>query len=179
MPEQVKRLNPWRKMMMMMYHTAARSFVCETTPRALPTQTKLPGKKGVRTKNAELYTAEYSIVGHCYIYLYNLLTLQNPRFQKWTDVEKKLFRLQKITALVRMLHNLFYFPKYAFNFITLSFFCNKILMFFVNIALNFVWHRQLSRYIDWATGWTVRDGIPVGTRFSTRPDRPWGPSNLL
>jgi len=89
MPEQVKRPNPWRKMMlmmmmmmMMMYHTAARSFVCETTPRALHTQTKLPGKKGVRTKNAELHTAEYSIVGHCYMYLYTPLTLQNPRFQK-------------------------------------------------------------------------------------------------
>ena len=29
------------------------------------------------------------------------------------------------------------------------------------------------------TGWTVRDRIPVGTRFSARPDRPWGPSSLL
>ena len=28
-------------------------------------------------------------------------------------------------------------------------------------------------------GWTVRDGIPVGTRFSARPDRPWGPPSLL
>ena len=28
-------------------------------------------------------------------------------------------------------------------------------------------------------GWTVRDRIPVGTRFSTRPDRPWGPPSLL
>ena len=28
-------------------------------------------------------------------------------------------------------------------------------------------------------GWTVRDRIPVGTRFSARPDRPWGPSSLL
>jgi hypothetical protein len=27
-------------------------------------------------------------------------------------------------------------------------------------------------------GWTVRDRIPVGTRFSTRPDRPWGPPSL-
>jgi len=26
---------------------------------------------------------------------------------------------------------------------------------------------------------TVRDRIPVGTRFSTRPDRPWGPPILL
>ena len=28
-------------------------------------------------------------------------------------------------------------------------------------------------------GWTVRDRIPVGTRFSARPDRPWGPPSLL
>jgi len=30
-----------------------------------------------------------------------------------------------------------------------------------------------------ATGWTVRDRIPVGTRFSARPDRPWGSPSLL
>ena len=29
------------------------------------------------------------------------------------------------------------------------------------------------------TGWTVRDRIPVGTRFSARPDQPWGPPSLL
>jgi hypothetical protein len=29
------------------------------------------------------------------------------------------------------------------------------------------------------TGWTVRDRIPVGTRFSARTDRPWGPLSLL
>ena len=29
------------------------------------------------------------------------------------------------------------------------------------------------------TGWTVRDRIPVGTRFSAHPDRPWGPPSLL
>jgi len=29
------------------------------------------------------------------------------------------------------------------------------------------------------TGWTVRDRIPVGTRFYTCPGRPWGPSSLL
>ena len=28
-------------------------------------------------------------------------------------------------------------------------------------------------------GWTVRDRIPVGTRFSARPDRPWGPPSLM
>ena len=29
------------------------------------------------------------------------------------------------------------------------------------------------------TCWKVRDGIPVGTRFSARPDRPWDPPSLL
>jgi len=29
------------------------------------------------------------------------------------------------------------------------------------------------------TGWTVRDRIPGGTRFSACPDRPWGPPSLL
>ena len=29
------------------------------------------------------------------------------------------------------------------------------------------------------TGWTVWDRVPVGTRFSARPDRPWGPPSLL
>ena len=29
------------------------------------------------------------------------------------------------------------------------------------------------------TGWTVRDRIPVGTRLSARPDRPWDPPSLL
>ena len=28
-------------------------------------------------------------------------------------------------------------------------------------------------------GWMIRDRIPVGTRFSARPDRPWGPPRLL
>ena len=28
-------------------------------------------------------------------------------------------------------------------------------------------------------GWTAWDRILVGTRFSTRPDRPWGPPSLL
>jgi len=35
--------------------------------------------------------------------------------------------------------------------------------------------------LEWrlTTGWTVRDRIPVWTRFSARPDRPWGPPSLL
>jgi hypothetical protein len=30
-----------------------------------------------------------------------------------------------------------------------------------------------------STGWTVRDRIPVVTRFSACPDRPWGPPSHL
>ena len=30
-----------------------------------------------------------------------------------------------------------------------------------------------------ATGWAIRDRIPVGTRSSARPNRPWGPPSLL
>jgi len=29
------------------------------------------------------------------------------------------------------------------------------------------------------TGWTVRDLLPVGARFSARPDQPWVPRSLL
>jgi len=29
------------------------------------------------------------------------------------------------------------------------------------------------------TGWTVRDRIPMGTKFSAPPDRPWGPPSLM
>jgi len=34
-------------------------------------------------------------------------------------------------------------------------------------------------FIKQTTGWTVRDQIPVGTRFSPHPDRPWGPPSFL
>jgi len=36
-------------------------------------------------------------------------------------------------------------------------------------------------YINWllTTGFMVRDLIQVGTRFSARPDRPWGPTQPL
>jgi hypothetical protein len=34
-------------------------------------------------------------------------------------------------------------------------------------------------YMRLTTGWTVRDRIPVGTRFPAFPNRPWGPPNLL
>jgi len=41
----------------------------------------------------------------------------------------------------------------------------------------------VGRVAQWVyeltTGWTVRDRIQVGTRFSVRPNRSWGPPNLL
>jgi len=43
-----------------------------------------------------------------------------------------------------------------------------------------LWAGELSRYSDWATGWTVRASNPVrGEIFRTCPDRPWGPPSLL
>ena len=52
-------------------------------------------------------------------------------------------------------------------------------------TISFVTKKSYSR--NWpgssvgiaTTGWTVRDRIPVGTRFFTRPNRPWGPPSLL
>ena len=41
-------------------------------------------------------------------------------------------------------------------------------------SLHFYFHRSQI-----FVGWTVRDRIPVGTRFSARPDRPWDPPSLL
>ena len=47
------------------------------------------------------------------------------------------------------------------------------------IILYYIILYYLSQYSDWATGWTVGDRFPVETRFSFRPDRPWGPPSLL
>ena len=49
----------------------------------------------------------------------------------------------------------------------------------VSATVFWLWAQQLSRYSDWATGWTVWDRIPVATRFSARPDQHWGPPRLL
>ena len=39
--------------------------------------------------------------------------------------------------------------------------------------------RVVQSVLRLTTGWTIRDRITVGTRFSTRPDRPWGPPSPL
>jgi len=49
----------------------------------------------------------------------------------------------------------------------------------VKIVLYSIWYHHTCRWPSGAPGWTVRDRIPVGTRFSAHPDRPWGPPNLL
>ena len=48
--------------------------------------------------------------------------------------------------------------------------CNDTMPFLQILYFNFI---RLT------TRWTVRDRIPVGTRFSARPDGPWGPPSLL
>jgi len=40
-------------------------------------------------------------------------------------------------------------------------------------------YSNLLLLVRLTTGWTVRDRIPVGTRFSARLHRPWGPPSLL
>ena len=52
-------------------------------------------------------------------------------------------------------------------------------MYFHHGKYHMLWVGWLSRYSDWVTSWTVRDRIAEGTRFSARPDRPWGPPSLL
>ena len=47
------------------------------------------------------------------------------------------------------------------------------------LLVSLLWARWLSWYSNWATGWTVRRSNPGGVRFSTRPNRPWGPPGLL
>jgi hypothetical protein len=43
-----------------------------------------------------------------------------------------------------------------------------------------LWYLTVGRVAQrLTTGWTVRDRIPVRTRFSARPDQPWGPPSLL
>ena len=41
-------------------------------------------------------------------------------------------------------------------------------------------HKHICPALRFATGWTVRDRIPLGGgRFFAHPDRPWGLPNLL
>ena len=58
-----------------------------------------------------------------------------------------------------------------------------------NILLNTMFSNTLLLYYNvgrvdqsvkgMTTGWTIWDRIPVGTRFSVRPDRPWSQPSLL
>ena len=49
----------------------------------------------------------------------------------------------------------------------------------IQSVLELVWAGSSVVIATGATGWTVRNRIPVGTRFSARPDRPWSPPSLL
>ena len=60
------------------------------------------------------------------------------------------------------------------------------LQFFNNILSRYSRSHYINNVVAVAqsvwrltTGWMIQDRIPVGTRFSTRPDRPWGPHILL
>jgi len=57
---------------------------------------------------------------------------------------------------------------------------------FLTSTIPQIWHCRFeicgpgsSVGIQLTTGWTVRDRIPVGTRFSACPDRPWCPPSFL
>jgi len=49
------------------------------------------------------------------------------------------------------------------------------------IIMDIQYELNICMLLKWnvATGWTVRDRIPVGTRFSARPHRSWCPPSLL
>jgi hypothetical protein len=51
-------------------------------------------------------------------------------------------------------------------------------MFLDSVCKEFV-GRVAQSVWQLTTGRTVRDRIPVRTRFSARPDRPWGPPSVL
>ena len=53
-----------------------------------------------------------------------------------------------------------------------------ILIYLHNIYVSYL-GRIAQSVQRLTTGWRDRDRIPMGTRFSARPDRPWGPPSLL
>ena len=67
-----------------------------------------------------------------------------------------------------------YFVRYNRNFV------NACLSPLTNFKLPLPSPTRVAQSVQrLTTGWTVRDRIPVGMRFSARPDRPWGPPSLL
>jgi len=56
-------------------------------------------------------------------------------------------------------------------------FADVSLLVLSNKGYNVGWVAQLLQRLT--MDWTVRDRIPVGTRFSACPDQPWGPPSLL
>ena len=56
-------------------------------------------------------------------------------------------------------------------------------MYISTLSLTLALDVGVGRVVQWVCrltmGWTVRGRIPVGTRFSARSDKPWGPPSLL
>ena len=60
------------------------------------------------------------------------------------------------------------------------YFYKSPLLFFIFVTYCPIFVGRVAQSVQrLTTGWTVRDRIPVGTRFSASPDRPWGPPSLL
>jgi len=59
--------------------------------------------------------------------------------------------------------------------------CNTVVSLMDELRMSFLGMvgRLAQPIYRLTTGWTIRDRIPVGTRFSARPDRLWGLPSLL
>jgi hypothetical protein len=67
----------------------------------------------------------------------------------------------------------YYYYYYLYSSLDLK--CIKHDIPFINTTVQSLRARLLSRYSDWATGWTVRGSNPGGVEiFRACPDRPWG-----
>ena len=57
--------------------------------------------------------------------------------------------------------------------------CNKLILFLKMSEYSECVGRVSQLVWRLTTGWIVRNRFLVGTRFSARPDRPWGPPSTM